>query len=80
MVKNEHIIYAYGEIGGEPGKYLLLIGITDHGAKTLREKLTLTIGDLPNLHFSNVVIYQEKDKAALKELLRKSGIPVSEKH
>lgn len=76
--KNEHIIYAYGELGDKPGSHVLLIGVTDHGVQTLKKQLTLTI-DFPSpIAIRNVIVFQEKDKATLKQRLRDTGLDVHE--
>lgn len=81
--KNEHIIWAYGDLTG--GGQVLIIGITDAGLDYLRagegkEKKTLVINP-PNkgfLNIKNVVVFNEKDKATLKQRLREAGTDVSE--
>jgi hypothetical protein len=83
-MKNEHIIWAYADLPDSKGK-LLIIGLTNDGLDYLRagegkEKKTLTITPPMRvfLNVAQVVIYNEKDKATLKERLRESGVPVSE--
>ena len=78
-MKNEHIIWAYGDKEDGTGKVVIL-GITDQGIDFLqKEHKTLVVN--PPRNFGNVntiVVYWEKDKATLKEVLRKSGLVVSE--
>ena len=77
-MKNEHIVYAYGEKQNGDG-YVLIIGVTDEGVKVLNEKLTLTITErLPNI--TDIIIFKEKDKATLKKRLQEAGTIISEKH
>jgi hypothetical protein len=77
-MKNEHIIFAYGEKKDAPGHYALLIGITEQGLATLRDKRTLTIAWPSPVPITDVAVYHEKDKATLKTRLRESGVPTSE--
>lgn len=82
-MKNEHIIWAYAE--RESGGHVLIIGITNVGLNYLRagegkDKKTLTFSP-PSGKFVDVrevIVYNEKDKATLKETLRGAGIPISE--
>ena len=79
--KNEHIVWGYGE--REDGKgQVVLVGLTDQGLQYLKSNpgQTLLI-DPPGGGFANVtqiVVYAEKNKATLKETLRRGGVPVSE--
>lgn len=82
-IKNEHIVWAYGDMDG--GGQVLIIGLTDTGLDYLRagegkDKKTLVVNP-PNKGFANikqVVVFNEKDKATLKQRLRESGTIVSE--
>lgn len=82
--KNEHIVWAYGELENGKGQ-VVIVGMTDEGldflrAGTGREKRTLLVNP-PGNGFSNVtqiVVFHEKDKATLKERLKETGIIVSE--
>lgn len=81
-IKNEHIVWAYGELTEEPGRVVVICGLTDDGLKYLRNSpgMTLTI-DPPGDGFRNIkqiVVFHEKDKATLKQRLRESGLLVSE--
>lgn len=84
MIKNEHLIWAVGELEEGNGQ-VLIIGLTDAGLDYLRagegtSKKTLLVNP-PGTGFSNVtqvVFYHEKDKATLKERLRATGLVVSE--
>ena len=81
-IKNEHIVWGYGEVTGEPGKVVVLCGLTEQGLKYLANSpgMALTI-DPPSGIFAavkQIIVYAEKDKATLKETLRKSGLLVSE--
>lgn len=83
-MKNEHIIWAYAERTDGAGQ-VLIIGVTDLGLAHLKagegaSKQTLVIHP-PGKGFANVtqvVVFHEKDKAALKAKLRESGMVVSE--
>lgn len=81
MMKNEHIVWAYAE--REDGKgQVVIVGLTDHGLKYLRNTpgQTLLVNP-PGNGFANVnqiMIFHEKDKAALKQRLRDAGVAVSE--
>jgi len=85
-MKNEHIVWAYAERNDGAGQ-VLIVGLTDAGLDFLRagdgqEKKTLVITP-PGTGFSNVtqvVVFNEHDKAALKQRLRDSGVLVSEVH
>jgi hypothetical protein len=83
-MKNEHLIWAYAE--REDGKgQVVIIGLTDEGLAFLKagvgtEKKTLLVNP-PGKGFANVsqiVFFNEKDKATLKQRLRESGLVVSE--
>lgn len=82
-IKNEHIVWAYGDLDG--GGQVLIIGLTDTGLDYLRagegkDKKTLVVNP-PGNGFANikqVVVFNEKDKATLKQRLRESGTIVSE--
>jgi hypothetical protein len=78
--KNEHIVYAYGEKNDAPGEHVLLVGVTEIGLATLRERRTLTIAFPHPIPITDVIVYHEKDKSTLKAVLRESGVPVSEFH
>lgn len=83
-MKNEHIIWAYGEREDGAGQ-VLIIGLTDAGLAFLQagigtDKKTLTITP-PGKGFANVanvVVFHEKDKTTLKQRFKESGIQVSE--
>lgn len=82
-IKNEHIVWAYGDLDG--GGQVLIIGLTDTGLDYLRagvgkDKKTLLVNP-PGNGFANikqVVVFNEKDKATLKQRLRESGKVISE--
>ena len=82
-LRNEHIVWAYGE--REDGKgQVVICGLTKMGLRYLLEHpgQTLLI-EPPGSGFSNVtqvVVFHEKDKAALKQRLRQAGVSVSEVH
>lgn len=83
-MKNEHLVWAYGELDNGAGQ-VVIIGITDDGLSFLRagsgmEKKTLVVNP-PDRGFENVtqiVIFHEKDKATLKQRLREAGVVVTE--
>lgn len=83
-MKNEHIVWAYAEKDDKSGQVLIL-GLTDEGIAHLKrgegtDKKTLVVNP-PGKGFANivqVVVFHEKDKATLKETLRKTGMVVSE--
>jgi len=83
-MKNEHIVWAYGEHESGSGQ-VLIIGVTDTGIEMLQkgsgaEKKTLLINP-PGRGFANViqvVIFHEKDKATLKQRFYDAGLPISE--
>lgn len=82
-IKNEHIVWAYGDMDG--GGQVLIIGLTDTGLDYLRagegkDKKTLVVNP-PNKGFANikqVVVFNERDKATLKQRLHDTGVIVSE--
>lgn len=81
-IKNEHIVWAYGEITDKPGQVVVIVGLTDQGLKYIRNTpgQTLLVNP-PGDGFANVnqiVVFYERDKATLKETLRKAGVTVSE--
>jgi hypothetical protein len=85
-IKNEHIVWAYADRDDGSGKVVIL-GLTDDGLAYLQagegaEKKTL-LANPPGRGFANVtqiVVFHEKDKAALKERFRQAGVIVSEVH
>ncbi len=81
--KNEHIVWAYGK--DDHGREVVLIGLTEIGLTYLREQpgMTLLAQPPPGIRFadvSHVVVFHEKTKAAIKEVLRASGMVISEAH
>jgi len=85
-MKNDHLIWAYAERDDGKGQ-VVIIGLTDEGLEFLRAgvgtgKKTLLVNP-PGKGFANVtqiVFFNEKDKATLKQRLRESGVVVSEAH
>ena len=85
-MKNEHIVWAYAERTDGSGQ-VLIVGLTDVGLDYLRagvgtEKKTLVINP-PGNGFANVtqvVVFNEKDKATLKQRLHEASILTSEAH
>jgi hypothetical protein len=83
-IKNEHIVWAYAEREDGAGQ-VLIIGLTDVGLEYVQagvgtDKKTLLVNP-PGKGFANVtqvVIFHEKDKMAIKAKLRESGLIVSE--
>jgi hypothetical protein len=83
-IKNEHIVWAYAERNDGAGQ-VLVIGLTDEGLDYLRagegrEKKTLVINP-PGRGFANVtqvVVFNEHDKASLKQRFREAGTQISE--
>lgn len=84
LMKNEHLIWAYADDADGHGK-VIIIGLTDQGLDFLRagsglDKKTLLVNP-PGKGFANVtqiVFFNEKDKATLKQRLREAGTVVSE--
>lgn len=82
-IKNEHIVWAYGELSqGKPGDVVVICGLTEQGLQYLKNSpgMTLTI-DPPGDGFRNIkqiIVFHEKDKATLKERIRQGGAVVSE--
>lgn len=83
-MKNEHLVWAYAEREDGRGQ-VVIIGLTNEGLDLLRagvgtEKKTLLVNP-PGNGFANVtqiVFFNEQDKATLKQRLRESGLIVSE--
>ena len=80
-IKNEHIVWAYGELEDGQGQ-VVFCGLTEQGLKYLQTSPghTLVI-DPPGTGFANVkqiLVFAEKDKATLKQRFRESGKLVSE--
>lgn len=82
-MKNEHIVYAYGERGDGAGK-VVIIGLTDSGLEYLKANPGHTlIVNAPGSGFENVTqfaVYSEKDKETLKRTLRSTGVVVHDAH
>lgn len=85
-MKNEHIVWAYMDAADGKGK-VVVIGLTDEGLRYLAagqgtDKKTLLVNP-PGNGFANVtqiVFFNEKDKATLKQRLAEAGTQVSELH
>lgn len=80
-VKNEHVIWAYGD--DAEGRRVVIFGITDTGLDYLKSEPGMTLFAAPphNVKWadvSNVVVFAAKDKAAIKALLRQTGMVISE--
>jgi hypothetical protein len=81
MIKNEHIVWAYAE--REDGKgQVLIVGLTPTGIDYMKATFgqTLVINP-PGRGFSNVtqvIVFTAASKAELKDILRQSGVTVSE--
>lgn len=81
-MKNEHIVWGYGERDDGRGQ-VLIIGLTDVGLEFLKTEQKTLLVNPPGKGFANVtqvVIFREKDKATLKQRFRESGLHVSEAH
>ena len=82
-MKNEHVVWAYGLDGD--GRQVVMFGITETGLDYLRTQpgMTLLAQPPPGIRFadvSHVVVFHEKTKDAIKALLRRSGMVISEAH
>lgn len=83
-MKNEHLVWAYADLEDGSGK-VVVIGLTDEGLEFLKagsgtDKKTLLVNP-PGKGFANVkqiVFFNERDKATLKQRLREAGVLVSE--
>lgn len=80
-MKNEHIVWAYAERDDGAGQ-VLIVGVTDTGIDYMRavHGQSLVI-DPPGRGFANVtqvLVFTAKSKQELKDILRSSGVPVSE--
>lgn len=76
-MKNEHIIWGYGD--DPDGKKVLLIGLTDEGLAYLKagegtNKRTLLLNPPKDIigGISQVILFHEKTKDKLKEILKKA--------
>jgi hypothetical protein len=82
-MKNEHLVWAYGERKDGAGQFVI-IGLTDAGLSYLREHPGQTLlTNPPGQGFTNVTqiaLFHETDKATLKQRLREAGVVVSEVH
>jgi hypothetical protein len=82
-IKNEHIVWAFGQDGD--GRDVVMVGLTDTGLEYLRTQpgMTLLVQPPEGIRFadvSHVVVFHEHTKETIKALLRKSGMVVSEAH
>ena len=80
-IKNEHVIWAYGD--DAEGRRVVLFGITKIGLDYLRSEPGMTLLAQPPTgvkwaDVSNVIVFAAKDKAAIKALIRQTGMVVSE--
>jgi len=82
-VKNEHVIWAYGE--DAEGRQVVMFGITEIGLEYLKSEPGMSLFAEPPtgtrwLDVSNVIVFAAKDKAAIKALIRQTGMVISEVH
>lgn len=82
-IKNEHVVWAYGDDGD--GRRVVLFGITDTGLQYLKSEPGMTLFAQPPAgvkwsDVSNVIVFAAKDKAAIKALIRQTGMVISEAH
>lgn len=80
-VKNEHVVWCYGE--DAEGRKVVMFGITDTGLDYLKSESGMSLFAQPPvgikwLDVSNVIVFYAKDKAAVKALIRQTGMVVSE--
>jgi hypothetical protein len=83
QVKNEHVVWAYGQ--DAEGRQVVLFGVTDTGIAYLKSEPGMTLFAAPPAgvkwaDVSNVIVFAAKDKAAVKDLIRQTGMVVSEAH
>jgi hypothetical protein len=81
FVKNEHVVWAYGE--DAEGRQVVMFGITDTGLAYLKLEPGMSLFATPPngvkwADVSNVIVFAAKDKPAVKELFRQAGMVVSE--
>ncbi len=82
-MKNEHVIWAYGQ--DADGRQVVIFGITDTGLQYLKSEPGMTLFAQPPAgvqwtDVSNVIVFAAKDKAAIKALIRQTGMVISEAH
>lgn len=82
-IKNEHVVWAYGD--DAEGRRVVMFGITDTGLEYLKSQPGMTLFAQPPAGItwadvSNVIVFAAKDKAAIKALIRQTGMVVSEAH
>jgi hypothetical protein len=80
-IKNEHVVWAYGD--DAEGRRVVIFGITDTGLEYLKAEPGKTLFAAPPVNVkwtdvSNVIVFAAKDKAAIKALLRQTGMVISE--
>lgn len=80
-IKNEHVIWAYGD--DAEGRRVVLFGITETGLEYLKSEPGMSLFAQPPkgtkwADVSNVIVFAAKDKAAIKALIRQTGMVVSE--
>jgi hypothetical protein len=83
QVKNEHVVWAYGDDAS--GRRVVIFGITETGLGYLKSQPGMTLFAAPPAgvkwsDVSNVIVFAAKDKAEIKALLRKTGMVISEVH
>lgn len=83
FVKNEHVVWAYGD-DAEGGR-VVIFGITETGLSYLQSAPGMSLFAAPPAgvkwtDVSNVIVFAAKDKAAIKALIRQTGMVVSEVH
>lgn len=80
-IKNEHIVWAYAEREDGQGQ-MVVVGLTEQGLKYLKNTpgQTLLVNPPANgfANVTQIVVFHEKDKTALKERFRQAGVAVSE--
>ncbi len=85
-IKNEHLVWAYGERTDGTGQVVVL-GLTDQGLDYLRagvgeDKRTLVVNPSGNgfTNITQIVVFHEHDKETLKQRLREAGWKLSAAH
>lgn len=82
-VKNEHVVWAYGN--DAEGRRVVIFGITETGMDYLKSEPGMSLYAAPPKgvkwsDVSNVIVFAAKNKAEIKSLLRQTGMVVSEVH
>lgn len=81
-MKNEHLVWAYSELPGQPGRVAIFIGLTDAGLEYMREKpgWALQCNPPEGMRFPDVAtvqVFSMPTKGGIHGLFQQAGMVVA---